>query len=151
MATQAPSKKRRFKQGYYTPKHPEKYMGDVNKIRYMSSYELSVHEFLDNNPNVIRWGSEIIAIPYIKPTDKRIHKYYPDYYVEFRDKVGDIRRELWEVKPHSQTTQPRSNHKHVLYEQVSFAINTAKWQSAQVWCAERGIGFRILTEKSVFK
>jgi hypothetical protein len=126
-------------------------MGDVTKIRYMSSYELSVHEFLDNNPNVIRWGSEIIAIPYVKPTDSRIHKYYPDYYVEFMDKNKDIRREVWEVKPEAQTRKPRAGRKHSLYENVQLAVNIAKWQAAQAWCGDRGIAFRILTEKSVFK
>lgn len=152
MTTTTPKpRKSRFKQGYYTPKHPEKYIGDITKIRYMSSYELSVHEFLDNNPNVIRWGSEIIAIPYLKPTDKRLHKYYPDYYVEYRDKNGSIKREILEVKPLAQTKRPRANSKHVLYEELTHAINIAKWQACQAWCTERGIMFRIITEKSIFK
>ena len=86
---------RHFKQGYYTPKNPDKYVGDITKIRYMSSWELELHKFFDGNPNVIRWASEEIAIPYYKPTDGRIHKYYPDYWVNFALNPGiSCRRSL---------------------------------------------------------
>jgi hypothetical protein len=69
-------------QGYFKPRHPEKYVGDVNKIRFMSSWELQADKFLDDNPNVLRWSSEEIVIPYVKPTDGKVHRYYPDYWVE---------------------------------------------------------------------
>jgi hypothetical protein len=32
-------------QGYFKPRHPEKYVGDVNKIRFMSSWELQADKF----------------------------------------------------------------------------------------------------------
>ena len=140
-----------FQQGYYTPKNQSKYIGDTTKIRYMSSWEHELHKFFDGNPNVIRWASEEIAIPYIKPTDGRIHKYYPDYWVEYRTKTGDLVQEIIECKPAQQTRQPRSNGKHRLYEQLTFAVNTAKWAAAQDWCRQRNIKFRIVTEKSIFK
>jgi hypothetical protein len=141
----------RFRQGYFTPKNPHKYVGDPNKIRYMSSWELELHTFFDGNTNVLRWASEEIAIPYIKPTDGKIHKYYPDYWVEYVNSKGEIVQELIECKPKDQTKTPRSNRKHVLYEQLTYAINTAKWQAAQEWCRQRNITFRIVTEKSIFK
>lgn len=140
-----------FKQGYYTPKNPDKYVGDVTKIRYMSSWELELHKFFDGNPNVIRWASEEIAIPYYKPTDGRIHKYYPDYWVEFRTKTGDIVQEIIECKPAQQTRNPRAGTKYYLYEQATLAINKAKWAAAEEWCRQRNIRFRIVTEKSIFK
>lgn len=151
MTLATPAKGSRFKQGYFTPKNPHKYIGDVTKIRYMSSYEYEMHQFLDNNPNVLRWGSEIICIPYVKPTDQRVHKYYPDYYVEYRDRQGHVHKEVLEVKPHAQTKRPRANSKHALYENLTLAVNVAKWQAAQTWCAERGIAFRIITERNIFK
>lgn len=143
--------KSRFAQGYYLPKHPEKYIGDVTKIRYMSSWELRTHQFFDNNPNILRWSSETIAIPYIKPTDGRTHKYFPDYYVEYKNQKGELVREILEVKPASQTRKARSNSKHKLYEDVTYAINMAKWDAAAQYCAKMGIKFRIITEKSIFK
>jgi hypothetical protein len=152
MTTGAHYKKsgKNFKQGTYVPKNPEKYMGDVNKIRFMSSWELQTHTFFDNNPNVLRWASEEIAIPYIKPTDGRLHKYYPDYFVEYRNSAGEIIQEIIEVKPAAQVRAPRKNHKHALYEQLTYAINTAKWTAAARFCAERNIKFRIITEHSIF-
>lgn len=141
----------RYKQGYFTPKNPAKYMGDPLKIVYRSSWELSMNNFLDNNTRVVKWGSEIIAIPYIKPTDNKLHKYYPDYYVEYVNTDGEIMKEIIEVKPLQQTKMPKSNHKHRLYEQLTFAINSAKWAACQAWCTKQGIKFRIVTEQSLFK
>jgi hypothetical protein len=96
-----------YSQGWYTPKNPEKYVGDVTKIRYMSSWEYELHKFFDNNTKILRWSSESIAIPYIKPTDGRLHKYYPDYWVEYVNRDGKIIREIIECKPRSQTKRPR--------------------------------------------
>lgn len=141
----------KFKQGYYTPKHPEKYLGDPTKIVYRSSWELNLHKFFDNNTRVIKWGSEIVSIPYLKPTDGRIHKYYPDYYVEFINTDGEIIRELIELKPLAQTRQPRGRGKQNLYEQLTFAVNVSKWAAAEEWCRTRGINWRIVTERSVYK
>lgn len=147
----------RFVQGKFTPKNPHKYAGDIDKIRYMSSWELEVHTFLDSNPNILLWSSECVAIKYLKPTDNRVHTYYPDYWVEYVDKTGEIKRKLVEVKPASQTKAPNGNRKHALYEKLTFAVNTAKWQAAINWCklksAQDGITieFEIMTERSIFK
>lgn len=141
-----------WKQGWFTPKHPEKYVGDVNKIRYMSSWELKSHQFLDNNPNILEWSSEPFGIPYVKPTDGRVHKYYPDYWVKYRNKRGQIIQEIVEVKPDHQTRQTRKrSRKQRLYEELSFAINTAKWRAAQQFCNKYGMTFRLVTEKGIYK
>ncbi len=141
-------------QGFYKPRHPEKYVGDVNKIRFMSSWELQADKFLDDNVNVLRWSSEEIAIPYIKPTDGKAHKYYPDYWVEYRNKNGKIVSEIWEVKPKNQTQQPRTrgkNKKTQLRESITWAINIAKWEAATQFCNKYGLKFRIITENQLFK
>lgn len=140
-----------FQQGRYTVKNVDKYMGDPNKVVFRSSWELDLHKFFDNNPNVVRWGSEIIAIPYIKPTDGRIHKYFVDYYVEYINTSGQLIKELIELKPKSQTVPPKGKRKSILYEQLQYAVNVAKWAAATEWCNSRGIKFRIVTERSVFR
>ena len=139
---------RSFKQGYYTPKYPEKYIGDLNKIRFMSGWELKLHTFLDMNPNILRWSSEGIAIPYVKPTDGRIHKYYPDYYIECKSKSGDVSKMIIEVKPHKQTSKSKSRNQQTRdWENITYVINAAKWQAAQQFCESRGLQFKIWTEK----
>jgi hypothetical protein len=143
--------KRTWKQGWYTLKNPQKYIGDKNKVRYMSSWELETHSFLDNNPNILQWASEEIAIPYVKPTDKRIHQYYPDYWVKARARNGKIIQKIIEVKPHKQTRRTKSrNKKQRLYEDIQLAINIAKWDAAKKFCNKYGIIFEIVTEKDIF-
>ena len=145
--------KSRFSQGYYPLKNPDKYVGkDPAKVRFMSSWEYHMHEFLDNNPNVLKWSSESLAIPYLKPTDGKIHTYYPDYMVQYVNKDGEIVNEVIELKPAGQTRQSRSkNPNHKLYENLQYAVNMAKWQACQQYCDSHGYKFRIVTEKSLFK
>ena len=141
-----------FLQGKYTLNHPEKYVGDVNKVIYRSSWELHAHKFLDNNPNVIEWGSEVVVIPYVKPTDKKVHKYFIDLYVKYKNRSGEIVRELIEIKPKKQTRASRSrNRKHKLYEDITYAINSAKWQAAKQFADKNGFKFTILTEDQLFR
>jgi hypothetical protein len=140
-----------FVKGVYKPKNPHKYVGDLNKIVYRSSYELQMHQFLDNNERVLRWSSEQVIIPYVKPTDGRVHRYFPDYWVEYVNKEGEILQEIIEVKPKSQTRMPRPNSKQKLYEQAVLAINLAKWRAADAFCKQHNMKFRIITERSVFQ
>jgi len=140
----------KFKQGYFTPKNPDKYIGNIDKIAYRSSWELNLHNFFDNNTKIIRWGSEIICIPYLKPTDNKIHRYYPDYYVEYLNASGELIKEVIELKPLSQIKPPTSRGKSRIYEQLTYAVNMAKWDYAKRWCDQNNIKWRIISEKSVF-
>ena len=141
-----------FKQGWYKPKYPEKYIGNVHNIRYLSSWELKIHKFLDMNPNILAWSSEEIAIPYLKPTDKKIHKYYPDYFIKYKNRKGQIVQEIVEVKPVEQTRPSRrKNSKYRLYENMVYAINAAKFKAASKFCKKNGIGFRVVTQEHLFK
>lgn len=137
----------KFHQGYFNPKNPAKYVGDLDKIRFMSSWELNFFKFLDGNPNVLRWASECIAIPYIKPTDGKVHKYYPDIWIEYRNRDGEIRQEILEIKPKNQITLGKRPSQ---YEQLTWAVNCSKWKAAQAFCESKGIKFRLLTENELF-
>jgi Straboviridae/Kyanoviridae head completion nuclease len=138
-----------FTQGRYVLKNKAKYMGDVNNIIFRSSWELKLHESFDNNPNVLRWASEPIGIPYIKPTDHLVHKYYPDYYVEYIGKDKILHKDIIEVKPYKQTIISRTkNRRSKLYEDIQYAVNKAKWNACRQFCKKYGFSFRILTEKT---
>lgn len=139
---------RSWRQGYYTLKHPEKYKGDPNKVVYRSSWELTLQEFFDNNTAVIEWASEEIAIDYFHPVEKRPAKYYPDFWVKYQDKDGNINIELIEVKPMKQVRFPKRGS---VQEKATWAVNMAKWTAAKVLCDKHKIKFRILTEEGLFK
>lgn len=143
---------RAFKQGYYTPRNAVKYVGDITNIIFRSSCEEKAMQFFDNNPNILRWSSEPIAILYKKPTDNQQHRYFPDFWVEYKSSDGVVTQELLEIKPDKETkpSTSRSNKGRVM-ENMTYAINISKWTAATQWCQKHGIKFRILTEKQLFK
>lgn len=144
---------RKYKQGWYEPRNPGKYRGDSTRIRYMSSWELHTHRFLDGNSNVLEWSSEEIAIPYLRPTDRRVHRYFPDYWVKFRNRRGEVVEEIWEVKPAKEISQPKTvgkSRRQQLTESITWAINRAKWTAAETYCKHHGYKFRLMTEFQLF-
>ena len=143
-----------YKQGFFNPIHPKKYVG-THPIVYRSGLELNVMRFFDENSSVITWGSESIVIPYVKPTTGRVHKYYTDFVVSIKDNSGKIHRYVIEVKPYRQTIPPtagkRKKQKTIITEQIAWAVNSSKWDSAKKWCDKNGFKFTILTEKDIEK
>ena len=133
--------------GKYKLKCPEKYIGDPTKVIYRSRWELRTFQFLEKNPNVFKWASEEIKIPYFDYKGK-LHRYYPDLYFELRNG----KKYLVEIKPASQTRPPTtSNHRRFIKEQVRFKINQAKWEAAKDFCARSGLEWRIWTERDLSK
>lgn len=143
-----------WKQGEFTPLHPDKYNGST-PIVYRSSLELTVMRFFDKISHVQSWGSETIIIPYIKPTDGKLHRYYTDFNVTMKLGDGEVLKYLIEVKPYKQTIPP-TNHgnkkpRTLLTEQINYAINTAKWNAARQWADKNGYIFTTFTEKDINK
>jgi hypothetical protein len=133
--------------GRYIPKFPEKYVGDVNNVVFRSKWEIRFMEFCDNNLNIIKWGSEEIRIPYVKPTTGKVHMYYPDFFILYKNAKGDMIKELIEIKPKKEAVLTK---KSSLYDKVAIVINMAKWDAAKQFCENHGMTFRVLTEDSLF-
>jgi len=137
----------------YKPSNPQKYIGDSNNIICRSSWERRFCKWCDDNPNVLRWASEEIRIPYISPKDNRPHYYYPDFLIEIKQKNGKVTKQLVEVKPKKQTLPPVKGKritKSFLYEAITYEINQAKWKAAAEFCADNMIEFRIITEDDLY-
>ena len=131
--------------GKFQPKNPSKYKGDPTNIIYRSGWELKLMMYLDTQPNIIKWSSEEIIIPYISPIDNRKHRYFPDFYVMKRTPGGAIEEVLIEVKPEAQMVEPKPRttkggrpSKQYIKEVYTWGINSAKWAAAERYCAERG-------------
>jgi hypothetical protein len=105
--------------------------------------------FFDNNPSILKWSSEETIIPYISPVDNRPHRYYLDFTVMYKNRKGEIKRAIVEVKPEAQTRLPTSKRKtqRYLQEVKTYTVNQAKWKTAQEWALDRGFDFMLLTEK----
>ena len=130
-----------YKQGFFKPKNPNKYIGDPTNIVYRSGWEKKVMEWCDSNPNVLKWGSEEIVIPYMSPVDNRWHRYFVDFYVEAVGRDGGVRKMLLEVKPKAQTQEPnvqKRKTKRYITEVVTYGINQAKWKAAEEYCKDKG-------------
>ena len=107
----------------------------------------------DENPSIIRWASEEIAIPYVSPVDKKRHRYYPDFLVELKNRKGEIETILIEVKPLKQTKvpkKPKRMSRGFINEANRYLINKAKWEAAEKVCNKQGWEFKILTEKEIY-
>ena len=80
--------------------------------------------YCDNNPNIIEWGSEEIIIPYRSPVDRKVHRYFPDFYIKYRTSNGEVKREIIEVKPKSQCFPPkRTKTSHKIQTKSSYLYN----------------------------
>jgi|TARA_R100000988_G_scaffold99658_1_gene69158 hypothetical protein len=138
--------------GKFTPRDPKKYMGNPTNIIYRSSWELRVMNYFDRNPNILQWASEEFSIPYISPIDGRRHRYYPDFMIKSREKDGRISTRVIEVKPKKQCQPPKKRSKITkayLSEVKAWGINSAKWNAAKEFCADRKWDFVILTEQEL--
>lgn len=142
-----------YKQGFFKPKNPNKYIGDPTNIVYRSGWEKKVMEWADMNSSVVRWGSEEVVIPYVSPVDNRVHRYFVDFYVEAVGSAGDKKIMLLEVKPAGQTKAPKVQSrktKRYITEVVTYGVNQAKWKAAEDYCRDRGWEFRLVTESDIF-
>ena len=135
--------------GKFKPKNYKKYKGDPTKIVYRSLWERRFMVYCDNNDKIIEWGSEELIIPYRSPLDKKVHRYFPDFYIKYLNKEGNVVREIIEVKPKKQLRPPKTpkrQTKRYLQECATFMVNQAKWKAAEEYCSDRKMKFRILTE-----
>jgi hypothetical protein len=135
--------------GKFSPKNPKKYKGDPTNVIYRSLWELRVMKYLDENPAVIEWGSEELIIPYVCPTDNRMHRYYPDFIVKAKRADGTTQTMILEVKPKKETMEPKVSKKKTkryITEVMTWGKNQAKWKAATEYCADRGWQFKLITE-----
>lgn len=146
-----PNTSTNFRQGVYKPINRNKYKGSKDPV-YRSGWELKFFKFCDGNPNVLEWTSEGIIIPYVSPVDNKVHRYFVDNMVYIKE--GEVKkRYLIEIKPSKQTVPPteskRKKKSTMIYEQVTYAQNKAKWAAAMDYAKKHNMEFKIITEKEL--
>ena len=136
----------------YKPINESKYVGDPTNVICRSLWERKVCKYMDTNENVLRWGSEELAIPYVSPLDNKVHRYFPDFIAEIKTETGKVKTKIIEVKPYKQTQEPERGKKRkatFINECATYSVNQAKWKAAKTFCEKRGWKFTILTEKEL--
>ena len=138
--------------GKFRPSKPKKYKGDPTNIVYRSLWELKFMRYCDSNNSIVKWSSEEIVIPYRSPLDNRFHRYFPDFYLKYKDNSGKVVEKVIEIKPAKQVQEPKIQKrrtKRYVTEVVNYAKNQAKWEAAEEFCKDRKWKFQILTEKEL--
>lgn len=134
--------------GKYTVKNPEKYAGNPNDVIYRSLWEKHCFKWADLSSDIIKWSSEEVVVPYLFEVDKRMHRYFVDMKIKFKD--GRVL--LIEIKPFKETQPPvkppRKTQK-FLNEAVTYVKNQNKWKAAKTYAEERGWQFQIWTEREL--
>jgi len=130
--------------GRYSVKNREKYEGDPSRVFFRSLWERQVFKWIDDNPQIVKWSSEEVVIPYRCQTDNRIHRYFMDVKMV----MEDGKTFLVEIKPKSQTRKPKTRRKTKAYlkEVMTYAKNESKWLAANEYCKDRGWKFLVWTE-----
>lgn len=121
-------------------------------VEFKSSLEMRAFKYADFNKFIKKWALEPFSIPYIKPTDNKRHRYYPDLFLEFMN--GE--KFIVEIKASSERTKPVppmrktvSTVQRYAKDCLTYATNCAKWQAAEQFCKLRGYHFTVLTEKEL--
>jgi len=138
--------------GKFRPKNRKKYKGNASDIVYRSLWELKFMNYCDKSKDIITWSSEEIIIPYKSPVDNRSHRYFPDFYIKYKDARGKILEKVIEVKPAKEVREPKiqkTRTKKYVTEVMKYAVNHAKWEAAEDFCKDRRWEFQILTEKEL--
>lgn len=141
------AKKTKYLQGRYIPINGEKYVGK-KAPKYRSSWELIFMKVLDNNPAVLKWGSEVIKIPYVDPITGRRTVYIPDFIVVYQDADNKGHAEVIEIKPLKESVMEKAGRSAA--NRLAVVKNKAKWQAAQAYCRANGLQFKVYTENQLF-
>ena len=134
--------------GLYRPTNPKKYVGNTNQIVYRSLLERRFMRYCDLNEDILYWASEELPVRYYSPLDKKYHRYFPDFIV----KTVNNEKYMIEIKPSRQAVKPKppkKKTKSYMRESFEYIKNQAKWQAAKAYCEDKGMQFKIITEKDL--
>ena len=136
--------------GLYKPHNPKKYVGNTKQIVYRSLLERIFMRYCDLNEDIQYWASEELPVRYYNPLDKKYHRYFPDFVV----KTVNNDKYMIEIKPSRQVAKPKTPKKKTksyMRESFEYIKNQAKWQAAKVYCDNKGMEFKLITEKDLGK
>lgn len=166
----------RYKQGYFhIPKeYIHKYIGDPSQIIYRSSYEYKFLLYCCYNPNILKFGSEVLSVKYLNPVTNleynkknnlnnadprnwKLANYWIDFWILVKKRDGTESRVLIEIKPHCDTLPPKptpldarmKQRKAFIRQSKIYLENKAKWEAATQYAKDNGMEFLVVTERTM--
>ena len=116
---------RRRKSRFHTGIHVSPKAGEC---RFRSGWEFNYMKYLDEDPDVVSYEYEKLAIPYVSNVrTKKMRKYLPDFVVVRQDG----KREVVEIKQSRRVLDPKI---------------VKKTLAARDWCSRNDAEYTILTE-----
>jgi hypothetical protein len=88
----------------------------------------------------------------VSPVDKKVHRYFVDFYIKVKSKNNTTEKFLIEIKPEKFTKPPeipKKKTKRFIDEVFQYGVNEAKWKAAFEFCTDRNMKFIVLTEKDL--
>jgi hypothetical protein len=147
---------RKTYKGLYKPRNPEKYVGDVSQVVYRSGWERKLMLRCDSDPNILKWGSETMPIQYYSSVDGKTRRYFVDFFIQLKDRSGNVKSIMVEVKPHKETIPPvppkrntAKTKQRYVNEMMTYQRNQDKWEAATAWGKKNGWDFTIMDEYSL--
>ena len=134
--------------GLYRPTNPKKYVGNTKQIVYRSLLERRFMRYCDLNEDILYWASEELPVRYYNQLDKKYNRYFPDFVV----KTVNNEKYMIEIKPSRQVAKPKppkKKTKSYMRESFEYIKNQAKWQAAKSYCDDKGMKFKLITEKDL--
>jgi hypothetical protein len=164
MLNSAPRQQGKYKQGLFVPNNKDKVikLNTQGGLFYRSGLEQKMMVYLDNNSKIVHWGAEHLRIPYVKTEwvsehqefRTTEHSYYPDFYYELKREDGGVSKVVAEVKPSSETKEPKLSDnptakqlKNFEYALKMYNKNLSKWKYMIEYCERKGFEFIIITEQ----
>jgi hypothetical protein len=124
-ASKKPRKKKRKKGRYHRGVHVSPIAGEC---KHRSGWEQKYMVHLDSDSTIHEWSYEKLIIEYVSNVRTgKIRKYYPDFYIEYKD--GN--KVVIEIKPKRKLDQ---------------AIIKKKIAAAEQWCLMHNATYKVLTE-----
>jgi hypothetical protein len=148
----------KIRQGYFIPKNPSKYDGDITQIIYRSGWEFKFLKYCDENDKIVKYSSEPVGIKYYNPISKKTCRYWVDMYIAIKESDGTIKNWILEIKPLKYTKPPKEpkymtekQTRQYLSHAKTYIVNRAKFEAAKDYADSKGIQFGIITENFLFK
>ncbi len=80
-----------------------------------------------------------------------MHRYFPDFIIEYKKGDGTTQKMVIEIKPEKQMKPGTSKKKKQKAQQDAiYLVNQAKWAACQKACDLNGYDFQVLNEKQLF-
>jgi hypothetical protein len=142
-----PQANSKYHQGYFDKYNPQKYVGP-RPIIFRSDLELRFMRNMELNPEVEKWSSENIVIPYImkeKQKDGKFREVKKNYNIDFTVYLKNKKQYIIEVKPSALVPLNESQ----IMRNPMMMKNASKWKAAIQWCKLNNFEFKIVTEKNL--